>query len=135
MTPISIVVGPQRLTGQDILLCIGMAGGAGFVACQQMDFDRHHVPPIADRSRIFDVTVGNAITRCGGAVDTVLELQVFDADGKGVRTDYRRMLRLVLGAGYNGWVGIEYEGSALPEPEGILATKRLLEKVCAEIAA
>jgi len=59
----------------------------------------------------------------------------FDADGNEVRTDYRRMLRLVLGAGYHGWVGIEYEGSALPEPEGILATKRLLEKVRAEIAA
>jgi sugar phosphate isomerase/epimerase len=53
----------------------------------------------------------------------------FDADGNEVRTDYARMMKIVLEAGYNGWVGIEYEGKALPESEGILATKRLLERV------
>ena len=53
----------------------------------------------------------------------------FDAEGNEVRTDYERMLRLVLDAGYHGWVGIEYEGSGLPEPEGIRATKALLERV------
>ena len=59
----------------------------------------------------------------------------FDADGNEVRTDYRRMLRLVVAAGYRGWVGIEYEGNALPEPEGILATKKLLERVRSELQA
>jgi len=59
----------------------------------------------------------------------------FDADGNEVRTDFRRMLRLVMAAGYRGWVGIEYEGNALPEPEGILATKKLLEKVRSELQA
>jgi len=58
----------------------------------------------------------------------------FDADGNEVRTDYRRMLKIVLDAGYRGWVGIEYEGKELPEPEGILATKKLLERVRAELA-
>jgi len=59
----------------------------------------------------------------------------FDADGNEVRTDYRRMLRLVVAAGYRGWVGIEYEGNALPEPEGILATKKLLDRVRSELQA
>lgn len=59
----------------------------------------------------------------------------FDDAGNEVRTDYARILRLVVGAGYHGWVGIEYEGTALPEAEGILATKKLLERVRAEIAA
>jgi sugar phosphate isomerase/epimerase len=59
----------------------------------------------------------------------------FDADGNEVRTDYRRMLQLVMAAGYRGWVGIEYEGKALSEPEGILATKKLLERVRAELQA
>ena len=59
----------------------------------------------------------------------------FDADGNEVRTDYRRMLRMVVDAGYRGWVGIEYEGAGLPEPEGILATKKLLEKVRSELQA
>jgi L-ribulose-5-phosphate 3-epimerase len=53
----------------------------------------------------------------------------FDADGNEVRTDYRKMMKIVLEAGYHGWVGIEYEGKELPEPEGILATKKLLEKI------
>jgi sugar phosphate isomerase/epimerase len=53
----------------------------------------------------------------------------FDDAGNEVRTDYDRMLRLVLAAGYRGWVGIEYEGTALPEADGIRATKKLLERV------
>jgi L-ribulose-5-phosphate 3-epimerase len=58
----------------------------------------------------------------------------FDKDGNDTRTDYRRMMRIVLDAGYHGYVGIEYEGRRLPEPEGILATKKLLEKVRDELA-
>jgi len=53
----------------------------------------------------------------------------FDDAGNEVRTDYDRMLRLVLAAGYRGWIGIEYEGKALPEADGIRATKKLLERV------
>jgi len=58
----------------------------------------------------------------------------FDEDGAEVRTDYRRMMKIVCAAGYHGWVGIEYEGKGLPEAEGILATKRLLERVRDELA-
>ena len=53
----------------------------------------------------------------------------FDAEGNEVNTDYRRMLRIVLEAGYRGFVGIEYEGGGLSEHEGIVATQRLLERV------
>ncbi len=53
----------------------------------------------------------------------------FDEHGNETQTDYERMMKIVLGAGYHGYVGIEYEGSELSEPEGILATKRLLEHV------
>ncbi|MFN5756947.1 MAG: sugar phosphate isomerase/epimerase family protein [Planctomycetia bacterium] len=59
----------------------------------------------------------------------------FDDAGNEVRTDYEKMLRLVVGAGYRGCIGIEYEGTALPEAEGILATKKLLERIRAELAA
>jgi sugar phosphate isomerase/epimerase len=57
----------------------------------------------------------------------------FDAAGDEIRTDYGRMLRIVVAAGYRGWVGVEYEGKALPEPDGIRATKQLLERVRAEL--
>jgi sugar phosphate isomerase/epimerase len=58
----------------------------------------------------------------------------FDAAGNETRTDYRRMLKIVLDAGYHGHLGIEYEGDKLSEPEGIRATKRLLEKVRSELS-
>lgn len=57
----------------------------------------------------------------------------FDAKGNETHTDYRRMMKIVLDAGYHGRVGIEYEGGKLSEPEGIRATKRLLERVRGEL--
>lgn len=59
---------------------------------------------------------------------------VFDENGNEANIDYERMLRIVKDAGYNGYVGIEYEGDALSENEGILATKRLLERVGATLS-
>ncbi|HTU19995.1 MAG TPA: sugar phosphate isomerase/epimerase family protein [Gemmataceae bacterium] len=57
----------------------------------------------------------------------------FDNKGHETHTDYRRMMKIVLDAGYHGRVGIEYEGGKLSEPEGIRATKRLLERVRGEL--
>lgn len=53
----------------------------------------------------------------------------FDDLGNETNTDYLRVMRIVLDAGFRGWVGIEYEGDTLSEPDGILATKALLERV------
>jgi sugar phosphate isomerase/epimerase len=58
----------------------------------------------------------------------------FDAEGNEVRMDFIRIMKIVKDSGYKGFVGIEYEGSKLPEPEGIMATKRLLEKAFASVA-
>ena len=49
-------------------------------------------------------------------------------------TDYTRMLRIVLDAGYRGYIGIEYEGIELSEPDGIRATQALLERTRDELA-
>jgi len=57
----------------------------------------------------------------------------FDAQGNCVETDYARILSIVKAAGYTGYIGIEYEGNALAEDEGIKATKALLERVGATI--
>jgi len=53
----------------------------------------------------------------------------FDEEGNETRVDYPRIMEIVLDAGYEGFVGVEYEGSELSEEEGILATKKLLERV------
>ncbi len=49
--------------------------------------------------------------------------------GKETKLDYARIMKIVTDAGYHGFVGIEYEGSRLSEPEGIQATKKLLESL------
>ena len=43
------------------------------------------------------------------------------------------MMKIVLNHGYNGFVGIEYEGRQKPEMEGIKLTKQLLVKVRKEL--
>ena len=53
----------------------------------------------------------------------------FDDAGDELRTDYRRMLGIVLDAGYHGWIGVEYEGDAHSEDDGIRLTKDLLLKL------
>ena len=50
----------------------------------------------------------------------------FNAEGAETEIDYYRMLQIVKDAGFDGWIGIEYEGSELSEFEGIRATKDLL---------
>ena len=59
----------------------------------------------------------------------------FDEAGNETKTDFRRMMKIVLDAGYTGHVGIEYEGGRLSEVEGVKATKKLLEAVREELAA
>ena len=53
----------------------------------------------------------------------------FDAAGNETKIEFPRMMGIVADAGYRGWVGIEYEGERLPEREGILACKALLERL------
>ncbi len=52
----------------------------------------------------------------------------FDEHGNEKEIDYSRMLQIVKNANYSGYIGIEYEGSILSEKDGIIATKKLLEK-------
>ena len=53
----------------------------------------------------------------------------FDAKGNETTIDFARMIKLIKKSGYNGYLGIEYEGSRLSEDDGIVATKNLLEKI------
>lgn len=53
----------------------------------------------------------------------------FDSNGNEINTDFYKMMDIVSKAGYDGYVGIEYEGSVMDEISGIRATKVLLERV------
>ncbi len=53
----------------------------------------------------------------------------FDDNGHETSIDYSKMIDIVKDAGYKGYIGIEFEGNRLSEDEGIIATKKLLEKL------
>jgi len=57
----------------------------------------------------------------------------FDADGNETTIDFKRMMKIVTDAGYNGYVGVEFEGENMDAEKGIIATKALLEKVRSEL--
>ena len=67
----------------------------------------------------------------------------FDDKGNETETDFFRMFRIIKDAGFNGYVGIEYEGGIynlydpssgyISDNEGIKATKTLLERVRKEL--
>ena len=59
----------------------------------------------------------------------------FDDFGNETTIDYRRMMEIVLAAGYDGYVGVEYEGGRLSEEDGIRATRELLERIRDESVA
>lgn len=60
--------------------------------------------------------------------------RAFDDNGEETQTDFRKMMKIVADAGYKGWVGIEWEGGEISEHDGIMKTKRLLERVRSEMA-
>ncbi|MFG0334282.1 MAG: sugar phosphate isomerase/epimerase, partial [Maioricimonas sp. JB049] len=48
---------------------------------------------------------------------------------------FLRMMKIVVDAGYRGYVGIEYEGRELDEMTGIRKSKELLERVREKLSA
>jgi hypothetical protein len=58
----------------------------------------------------------------------------FDAAGNEVQTDFVKMVKIVLDAGYHGYIGVEWEGDKPGEVEGTKLTKRLLERVRDELS-
>jgi sugar phosphate isomerase/epimerase len=57
----------------------------------------------------------------------------FDERGEEVHTDYHKMMKIVLDANYNSFVGIEYEGEKMSEADGVRASKKLLDRVHQEL--
>ena len=57
----------------------------------------------------------------------------FDSNGDETTLNYYKLLSIAKDAGYSGYIGVEYEGEKLSEIDGIIATKKLLEKVASKI--
>ncbi|MGK2862645.1 MAG: sugar phosphate isomerase/epimerase family protein [Chitinophagaceae bacterium] len=52
----------------------------------------------------------------------------FDSLGNEPDLDFPKFFKIIKASGYEGYLGIEYEGNNLPSREGILKTKALAEK-------
>jgi len=50
-------------------------------------------------------------------------------EGREMTLDFQRLIDIVVKAGYNGYIGIEYEGDKHTEIEGIKRTKQALEEI------
>ena len=53
----------------------------------------------------------------------------FDQNGNETTIDFARMIQIVKKSGYRGYIDVEYEGSKYSEEEGIMLTKKLLERL------
>ncbi|WP_347329825.1 sugar phosphate isomerase/epimerase family protein [Marinimicrobium locisalis] len=58
----------------------------------------------------------------------------FNEQGEETTINFQRMIDIVMAVGYNGWVGIEYEGDKHSEAEGIRLTGDLLRRIKANRA-
>ncbi len=56
-------------------------------------------------------------------------------EGREMSLDYERLLKIVVDAGYRGYIGIEYEGHAHSEMDGIARTKQALEELRDKLSA
>jgi sugar phosphate isomerase/epimerase len=118
----------------------GLSSNGAWLASVMRDVDHPRCGTLPDFGN-FQVAEGQWYDRYRGVEELMpfakavsAKSHDFDTQGNERHTDYLRMMRIVLDAGYRGYVGIEYEGDSLSEPDGIRATKALLERVRAELA-
>ena len=84
--------------------------------------DFGNFPPVADKYVSVEMLMPYAKGVSAKSYD-------FNEQGDETTIDFYRMLKIVVDSGYNGYVDVEYEGNRLSEDEGIIATKKLLEKI------
>ena len=84
--------------------------------------DFGNFPPEIDRYDAVEMLMPYARSVSAKSLD-------FDENGDETRIDFYRMMKIVLDAGYSGYVNVEYEGGRLSENDGIIATKKLLDKI------
>ena len=84
--------------------------------------DFGNFPPEIDRYEAVEILMPYAKSVSAKSFD-------FDENGDETKIDFYRMMKIVLDADYRGYVNVEYEGNRLSESDGIIATKKLLEKI------
>ena len=57
----------------------------------------------------------------------------FDEQGNETTIDFDRMMKIVNDSGYDGYIGVEYEGGTVDEDTGVKLTKALIERSIANL--
>ena len=115
----------------------GLSSNAEWLTGVMKLADNPHVGTLPDFGNfIIDRETGESYDRYRGMAELMPFAKAvsaksygFDESGNETTIDYARVLKIVTDAGYNGWVGIEYEGDDHSEEEGIQLTRQLLERV------
>jgi sugar phosphate isomerase/epimerase len=82
-----------------------------------------------DKRGRYTIDIYDAIARMMPYAKGVSAKSYNFSSGQETTLDYARIMKIVTDSDYHGYVGIEYEGDRLTEPDGIKATKQLLEKL------
>lgn len=113
----------------------GLSSNGAWLASVMKKTDHPRVGTLPDFGN-FTISEGKTYDRYVGVTELMpfakavsAKSHDFDEKGEETSTDYAKMMKIVLDAGYRGYVGVEYEGSRLSEKDGVDATKRLLERV------
>ena len=120
----------------------GLSSNAEWLTGVMKLADNPHVGTLPDFGNfIIDRETGESYDRYQGMAELMPYAKAvsaksygFDEEGNETTMDYARILGIVAGAGYHGWVGIEYEGDDHSEEEGIVKTKQLLERIRGDLA-
>jgi len=79
----------------------------------------------------FDLGGGKTYPRYQGVQEMLPWAKALAARGEEPRVDFARMAKLAIDAGYSGWVGIEFDGTDVPEREGVARTIALVRRAWA----
>lgn len=115
----------------------GLSSNGAWLSGVMKKADHHRVGTLPDFGNfILDRETGESYDRYKGTKELMpyakgvsAKSHDFDDKGNEIHTDYKRMLNIVKDAGYRGYIGVEYEGGEISEPEGIIATKKLLQRL------
>ena len=113
----------------------GLSSNGTWLAAVMKKVDHPRVGTLPDFGN-FDGENGEQLDRYDGVAKMMpyakaVSAKSFDFDEKGNETtiDYPRMMKIVLDAGYHSFMGIEFEGDRMTEPDGVRATKVILERI------
>ncbi len=121
----------------------GLSSNAGWLAGVMKAADNPRVGTLPDFGNfVIDRETGESYDRYRGMAELMpwaravsAKSHAFDKSGEETSMDYARILGIVADAGYRGWVGVEYEGDAHSEEDGIRLTIQLLERVRSQLAS